>query len=81
LILTIERLGAEGIVYLGVRLRNRKKPRRRTGRVCVRERFEAVDTPLKRMKKSRNARKRPFLLSALMERTSLTALGRTLPLN
>jgi len=39
----------------------------------VRERFEAVETPLKRMKKSTNARKKLFLLSALMGRTSLTA--------
>ena len=40
--------------------RNRKMPRVRSGRPCVRSRFDAVETPLNSTKKSRNARRKPF---------------------
>jgi len=40
--------------------RNRKMPRVRSARPCVRARFEAVEMPLNRMKKSRNAWKKPL---------------------
>ena len=46
--------------------RKRKSPRPRTGRGWVRERFEAVEMPLKRTKKSQNARNGPFFFSVGM---------------
>jgi hypothetical protein len=42
------------------RERKRNNPRVSSGRRCVRARFDAVEMPLKRMKKSRNARKKPL---------------------
>jgi hypothetical protein len=47
---------------------NRNIPRYRTGRLCVRVRFEAVEMPLKRTKKSQNAFRKPFLFSSAMEK-------------
>ena len=41
-------------------LRNRNSPRPITGVLRVRERLEAVETPLKSMKKSKKARQKPF---------------------
>ena len=41
--------------------RNRNSPRRRTGLPCVRDRFDAVEIPLKRTRKSQKARRIPFL--------------------
>ncbi len=43
---------------------NRKIPRVSNARPCVRARLEAVEMPLNRMKKSRNALTKPFLFSA-----------------
>ena len=48
--------GPPSHLYLPAGLRNRKSPRLRTGRGCVRDRLEAVEIPLKRTKKSQNAR-------------------------
>src|ERR1039458_4453709 len=42
--------------------RKRKMPRVRSGRPCVRARLDAVETPLNRTKKSRNALTKPFRL-------------------
>ena len=41
--------------------RKRNSPRRRTGLPCVRDRFDAVEIPLKRTRKSQKARRIPFL--------------------
>ena len=45
-------------------LRNRNSPRPRTGEFRVRDRFDAVEMPLKSTKKSKKARQKP-LLSAI----------------
>ena len=47
-------------------LRKRKSPRVCTGSGRVRDRFEAVEIPLKRTKKSQNARRKFFLLPAVI---------------
>jgi hypothetical protein len=44
------------------RPRNRNSPRRFTGLGCVRDKFDAVEMPLKSTKKSRKALKNPFRL-------------------
>src|SRR4051812_616247 len=44
--------------YFGLWLRNRNRPRRRTGSGRVRERFEAVEMPLNRTNQSQKARQR-----------------------
>ena len=44
-------------------LRKRKSPLVRSVRPCVRAKFEAVEMPLKRTKKSQNALKKPLLFS------------------
>jgi len=46
--------------YLFSFLRNRNRPRLLTGRPWVRVRFDEVEIPLKRMKKSKNARRKLF---------------------
>lgn len=51
------KVGYGFLVYLG---RIRKMPRVRSFRPCVRARFDAVEMPLNKIKKSRNARKKPF---------------------
>jgi hypothetical protein len=57
--------------YLPSGLRKRKRPRVSSGRPWVRARFEAVEIPLNRMKKSRKARKKPLLSPlAIWGRTS-----------
>lgn len=54
-----------------VGLRKRNSPLLFNGLPCVRDRLEAVDTPLKRIKKSQNARRKLFLFSvAICRRTS-----------
>jgi len=53
------------IDYFDLLLRKRNKPRRRTGSRRVRERFEAVEIPLKRTNQSQNARQR-LLVSVVM---------------
>jgi hypothetical protein len=50
------------LFYLPLPERKRNKPRVSSGLPCVRARFEAVETPLNRMKKSKKARQKPFLL-------------------
>jgi hypothetical protein len=52
------------MIYDRLFLRERKRniPRVSNGRPWVRARFDAVEIPLNRMKKSRNARKNPLLL-------------------
>jgi hypothetical protein len=47
-------------------LRNRNSPRPSTGVLRVRDRFDAVETPLKRIKKSRNARKKLFFSAVIV---------------
>jgi hypothetical protein len=64
-----------GTALAGVR--NRKRPRYRTGRLCVRERLEAVEMPLNRTKKSQNALKKPFLSRAAMKRNLTAKIGAT----
>lgn len=59
-------------------LRKRNKPRPRTGVLRVRERFEAVEIPLKRTKKSRNARKKPFFAESISNRSGQA--GQSAPL-
>ena len=48
--------------YLRDGLRKRNRPLLRTGRPCVRERFDAVETPLNRTKKSQKACQMLFFL-------------------
>ena len=50
--------------YLPLPERKMNRPRMSKGRPCVRARFDGVEMPLKRMKKSKNARQKPFLISA-----------------
>lgn len=46
-------------------------PRVRSGRPCVRARLDAVETPLNKMKKSRNALTKPFLLLTAIRKNAV----------
>jgi hypothetical protein len=68
-------LQAEVAVHLLFGERKRKRPRFFTGRPWVRERFDAVETPKNRMKKSRKAWRELFLsVAAKGDETSVMAL-------
>jgi hypothetical protein len=60
--------------------RKRNNPRVRSGLPCVRSRFEAVETPLNRTKKSRNARKKLFLSLRIVTSNLVNHVGQpTIP--
>lgn len=62
-------------VYLLLPVRKRNRPRVSSGLPCVRARFDAVEMPLNRIKKSMKARMKPFLLSVTI-RGNLSTLHR-----